>query len=213
MPPATLTPRKAPQQARARATHDAMIEAAAQLIRAHGLAGFNTNAVAMRAGVSIGSLYQYFPNKDALMAALIAREQARRVSEVAAVLVAAPHDDLPGAVRLIVRAAMRGDREDGLLASALDHEEARLPVDAIVADALDMIAEPLLTMLTAYADQLPFIDPARAVQTLPYLVRGIVDAWTTARSNSRLDAASALTLAEEEAVRAVLGYLAWRGDV
>jgi AcrR family transcriptional regulator len=64
----SLAPRKLPRQQRARATCEAILEAAAHIIGREGLAGFNTNAVAERAGVSIGSLYQYFPNKDSLMA-------------------------------------------------------------------------------------------------------------------------------------------------
>ena len=54
--PNTLTPRKAPRQKRAQATHDAILEAAAHIIGVGGLAAFNTNAVAARAGASIGSL-------------------------------------------------------------------------------------------------------------------------------------------------------------
>lgn len=63
-------PRKSPRQARARASVDAILEAAAQLFAKHGFEETNTNAVARRAGVSIGTLYQYFPNKEALMVEL-----------------------------------------------------------------------------------------------------------------------------------------------
>lgn len=49
-----------------------LLEAAAQVLEAKGLEGFNTNAVAERAGVSIGSLYQYFPSKDALHDQMVA---------------------------------------------------------------------------------------------------------------------------------------------
>ncbi|MFC6645836.1 TetR/AcrR family transcriptional regulator [Granulicella cerasi] len=48
-----------------------ILEAAARVLERKGLEGFNTNAVAEAAGVSIGSLYQYFPNKDSLTLALI----------------------------------------------------------------------------------------------------------------------------------------------
>lgn len=63
-------PRKSPRQQRSRETVAAILEAAAQLFQRHGYAGTTTNRVAERAGVSIGSLYQYFPNKDALLTAL-----------------------------------------------------------------------------------------------------------------------------------------------
>ena len=66
--------RKVPRQRRAVHTVDALLEAAALVLEEDGLEGFNTNAVARRAGASVGSLYQYFPSKDALTLALLLRE-------------------------------------------------------------------------------------------------------------------------------------------
>jgi AcrR family transcriptional regulator len=67
--------RRSPRQTRARATVDAIVEAAGRLLVEGGLAGVTTNAVAGRAGVSIGSLYQYFPNKEALLWAVQRRHR------------------------------------------------------------------------------------------------------------------------------------------
>jgi AcrR family transcriptional regulator len=72
MPPQVrTTPRKRPRQARSRATVDAVLEATARVLVKRGFDGLTTNLVAEAAGVSIGSLYQYFPNKEALVGALI----------------------------------------------------------------------------------------------------------------------------------------------
>ena len=68
--------RRSPKQARARATVDAIVEAAAQVLERRGADGFNTAAVAERAGVSIGTLYQYFPDKQAILAAAAKRALA-----------------------------------------------------------------------------------------------------------------------------------------
>ncbi len=65
--------RKIPRQARSRQTVEAIVEAAARILAAYGWAGFNTNRIAEAAGVSIGSLYQYFPDKQSLVDAI--REQ------------------------------------------------------------------------------------------------------------------------------------------
>ena len=67
-PPSVL--RKAPSQARSRVTVDIILQAAARILVHRGFEAFTTNAVAEEAGVSIGSLYQYFPNKEALIASL-----------------------------------------------------------------------------------------------------------------------------------------------
>ena len=69
----SLQPRKRPVQRRSRLTVDQILEAAAHVFADRGYAGTTTNHIARRAGVSIGSLYQYFPNKDTILVALHAR--------------------------------------------------------------------------------------------------------------------------------------------
>lgn len=68
-----LNPRKMPRQARAKVTVDAIFEAAIQLLLTDGPHRLTTTKVADRAGVSVGTMYQYFPNKQALIYALNAR--------------------------------------------------------------------------------------------------------------------------------------------
>ena len=82
--------KKQPRQARARFTVDAILEGAAHILASHGWAGFTTNAVAEAAGVSIGSLYQYFPNKMAIVDSIL----QRHFDEILAVLRSAVDDDL-----------------------------------------------------------------------------------------------------------------------
>ena len=67
--------RKIPSQVRSRATVEIILEAAAQLLESVGEDGFNTNALAERAGVSIGTLYRYFPDKQSIIAALARQEK------------------------------------------------------------------------------------------------------------------------------------------
>src|SRR5262250_1602249 len=65
--------RKSASQQRSRATVDALLEATARILIKEGYDRASTNRIAHVAGVSIGSLYQYFPSKEALVAALIDR--------------------------------------------------------------------------------------------------------------------------------------------
>jgi len=61
--------RRSPRQSRSRATWEAIVEAAVQILERRGPEGLNTNRIAERAGVSVGSVYQYFPDKHAILAA------------------------------------------------------------------------------------------------------------------------------------------------
>lgn len=69
--------RVSPRQQRSLATVEVILEAAAQVLEIAGEAGFNTNAIAERAGVGIGSIYRYFPDKQAILVELGRREMAR----------------------------------------------------------------------------------------------------------------------------------------
>lgn len=91
--PAPTTPRKRPRQARSRATVEAILEGAAQVFCRLGYAGGTTDRIAERAGVSVGSVYQYFPNKDAILVALTERHidaGFARVRELLAHAIAEP---------------------------------------------------------------------------------------------------------------------------
>lgn len=95
IPARTNLMRKAPRQARAVVTTEAILDAAAHILGERGWAGLTTNAAADIAGVSIGSLYQYFPNKLALVEAV----RQRHFDDVLAVLRTAAGDRLTRAER------------------------------------------------------------------------------------------------------------------
>lgn len=75
-------PRKQPLQARSRATVDAIMQASTYILNESGWGGLNTNAIAARAGVNIASLYQFFPNKQAVIAELQRRHAASMHEDV-----------------------------------------------------------------------------------------------------------------------------------
>jgi len=68
-----LSPRKSPLQERSRRTVERILDAAARIFHEQGYGGATTNDIADEAEVSVGSLYQYFPNKDSLLVALTKR--------------------------------------------------------------------------------------------------------------------------------------------
>ncbi|EPX56222.1 Transcriptional regulator, TetR family [Cystobacter fuscus DSM 2262] len=97
------SPRKRPRQERAKATVEVILEAAAHVLVSSGYEGTTTKQVAERAGVSIGSLYQYFPSKEALVAMLVERLHQRVLGILADKLVPRPITDLEREVRELVR--------------------------------------------------------------------------------------------------------------
>lgn len=99
--------RRSPRQARARATIAAILEAAARILEERGLDGFTTNHVAERAGVGIATLYQYFPDKDAIVLAIAEQERDRLTATLAEILARAPDVGREGTVRAIVRMMVR----------------------------------------------------------------------------------------------------------
>jgi len=96
--------RRIPRQIRAEETVSAILEAAAQVLEAGGLEGFTTNAVAERAGVSIGTLYQYFADKQALLRALAEREIRRALVAIGTALRGEPLASGEQRARAMVRA-------------------------------------------------------------------------------------------------------------
>ncbi|NJL41397.1 MAG: TetR/AcrR family transcriptional regulator [Leptolyngbyaceae cyanobacterium SM1_4_3] len=103
-PPAT--PRKRPQQERSQVTVQAILTAAAHILTEAGYDHFTTNKVAERAGVSIGSLYQYFPNKASLLLAL-AEHHADQMMQLAKDHLETTGDrSIPEVIRQIVAAAV-----------------------------------------------------------------------------------------------------------
>lgn len=95
---------------------------------------------------------------------------------------------------------MRHHRDDSLLASAIDHEEARLPIDNLLDAYLDRSGALVAELIPQFAGEMRPIEPERLVGTLPAIVRAVTDAWANL-SPPQLD------IAEEEAVRVVMGYL------
>lgn len=189
-------PRKQPLQARAQKTVEAIIEATARILENHGHDGFTTNAVAERAGVSIGTLYQYFPNKEALLGALIARETALLVDD--AELVVAEPSGL-AALDLLIGAAVAHQLRRPALARLLDFEESRMPLD-VDRQRVRGRFQAILADLLSRPDLPPQTDLATATADVAAIIQGILDA-----AGERGETAQDALMARVR--RAVVGYL------
>lgn len=97
-------PNRVPTQARARATFDAIVDAAERLLGKHGYAAITTNHVADTAGVAIGSLYEYFPDKDAIVAEVARRTTHRILDEIGRAFAASDPTDPEAALATWIHA-------------------------------------------------------------------------------------------------------------
>lgn len=97
--------RRSPRQARAQASVEAILEAGFQILEHEGEGALNTNLIAQRAGVSIGTLYQYFSSKEEILAELGERHARAIRDRIADILIKAPEQS---SVRAIIRALMTG---------------------------------------------------------------------------------------------------------
>ena len=111
--------RRTPTQRRAQVTVQAIVEAAARVLVEDGYGRASTNRIAKRAGVSVGSLYHYFDDKDAIFDALIERTSERQLAELVVALEAHRDLELEPAVRGLIQAALASQKVDAELAHAL----------------------------------------------------------------------------------------------
>lgn len=190
-----LDPRKQPRQSRSKATVAAILEAAAHILERQGLAGFTTNAVAERAGVSIGSLYQYFPSRDAILAALI-RDQREALLAALTAADIPPQPDLARFLPAMIGAAVRHWQARPGLVRSLAYAEAFLPMEAETLKLKQRILGVLAGALTRHA--VP--EPLEAARDLAALTRGMADATGV------FGPSDPATL-EARILRAVRGYL------
>jgi len=150
-PSRRLSPRKTPVQARAAETRVRILDAAARVFSRHGYSAGTTNRIAEEAGMSVGSVYQYFPNKDAMLVELARRHIAEGAAAIRARL--GPGAELPAdlAARLgvLVDAIIANHLDDPRLHQVLFEEAPRPPAllrelhdleDQLIARVADVLA-------------------------------------------------------------------------
>ena len=165
---AALEPRKTPVQARSTATVEAIFEATIQVLLKAGLEGLTTTRVAERAGVSVGTLYQYFPHKQALLRAVLEMHLLTVVEAVEAAARAGAGKPLEGMVDEVIAAFVGAKLARTEVSRALYAISADLQVAPILESSRNRSRCALEAMLRTAADA-RFHDPA-AVASMLYAV-------------------------------------------
>ncbi len=200
----SVEPRKAPKQARSKETVDTILEATARVLARRGYAGMNTNAVAEVAGVSVGSIYQYFPNKDALIAAVHRRHALQMRAIIVRVLSGSPAKaTLRAAVDALVGALLRAHLVEPELHRVLEMKFPLIEAGKITGEpGRQSIFNAVEALIEEHCREIRRPNPKLAA----YIVLEIVESLV---HKAVLHPPEHLTLPEiEEAVsEAVVGYL------
>lgn len=163
-----------PKQGRSKATVAAILEAGARILAERGWAGFNTNVIAERAGVSIGSLYEYFPNKQALIDEIA----ANHIAQGEALLLSAAtgmigSDDPAVLVDALVQGLVDLHRDDPRLHRALSSE---VPLSPDIRARVEILRQGAITFV-GQALALHVDTPGVAAQLLVDTADTVVHRW------------------------------------
>lgn len=170
---AVIGPRKEPKQQRSRQTYQIILNGALEIIRREGLTKLSTNRVAEESGVSIGSLYQYFPSKAAIIAALIDQILDQEFTDLKALIDAtAPHSGAREVAHVFFARYYRLDDKDlelrRALIGAVPIVERASTAMKFHSDMADMIIQHFRTHF-----EVPIQDFKIPAFILQYLLKGI----------------------------------------
>jgi AcrR family transcriptional regulator len=194
----TLEARKEPGQVRSKETVRVILEAGARILESEGLRGFNTNAVAAKAGVSVGSLYQYFPNKDAILLALIECFEDGTQEAILQALQFGSGQPLKTSLTLFVRALVGMHYRRPKLNRILEAEEERLG-----GGAEDFAFRPgLRDLLQEHKGEIATTVSGVTDRVAMAILRAVVDQGLAVGASQRS--------VERQAMRAVSAFLLYR---
>jgi AcrR family transcriptional regulator len=188
--------RKHPRQNRSRAKVEGILAAAADIVSGRGLEAVTTNAVAARAGISIGSLYQYFPGKAALLAALIRDERANLLEAVERIVCSDAAHTLSNLVDELIEATVAHYLARPSLSRTLNLARTQLPPDPEAAE----FSARITVLIAARLDELAIPLPETTAQDILAILHGMIDAASEAHEGDR-------TALADRTRRAVMGYL------
>jgi AcrR family transcriptional regulator len=206
MPRRPLTnPRKQATQERSRATVEALVEATARLLVRDGFDRASTNRIAEQAGVSVGSLYQYYPGKEALVAAVVDRHNRQLMAVARAALAEVPALPLEKAVRRLVAMAVEAHRIDPRLHRVLAEQLPRTGRLEKIATFNREYLGLFRDFLESHRDELRAVDLDLASFVCVTSIEALTHTAVLHRSEMLSDKAAARLV--EEATRLVIRYL------
>ena len=178
-PSRQLQPRKVPKQARARETQQRFLDAAARVFARHGYSAGTTNRIAAEADASVGSLYQYFPNKDSILVALVRRHVDEGAQVLAERLEGTAGMPLVERLVVLVDAVLENHLDDPRLHQVLFEEAPRPPGLLAELRALEASITAATEVMLREDPAVEVDDPAMAARLVVMAVESLVHRYVS----------------------------------
>lgn len=195
------SPRKAPRQQRSIATVDAIVQAMTRVLLKDGWEGASTNRVAAEAGVSVGSLYQYFPSKEALVLAVMEKHANAMTERMQARMMELAGASIEDAAREVTHLFIDNHRQNPKLHRVLIEQVPKVGALQKLRELNRLYEQMVLTFMEFHRDTLEVKDLSTAayilVQTCEALCHDAVCHRPELIANGTL---------EDQIVRLVIGY-------
>ncbi|MGA9522294.1 MAG: TetR/AcrR family transcriptional regulator [Myxococcaceae bacterium] len=198
----SMSPRKLPRQDRAKATVDAILKATARILVKEGYEATSTNRVALAAGVSVGSLYQYFPSKEALILAVMERHVDAILGRLQSRLIELIDEPLEKVARELVHELIEAHRVNPKLHQVLIQQVPRMGKLTCLDEVDHRLAQLVCAYLTAHRDEVDVENP----ELTAYVIVKAAEAVTHSVINERPELLDNGGL-EKELVRLILSYV------
>ena len=199
--------RRRPRQSRAKDTVEVIFEATARILQREGRTALNTNYIAESAGISVGTLYQYFPNKEAILVAMARNELAIDEASVIQAITEPPQDGETDLVRRAIRVLIR--------AYSRRREARRVAFETMISEGLgDELANSVQKVAQTVSAESHRLLPDRAAPITPtnlFVITRAVSGVLRAASHERSPLLGTLEF-ENELVKLVYSYVAERQE-
>ncbi len=193
----SIEPRKRPRQTRSSVTFDAILEATAHILENDGLGVLNTNAIAKRTGISIGSFYQYFPTKEAVLAEIIRRKRKSLLEGMIRVSTGREEQSFGLTIRRLVEVTVRHQTDKPKFVRALEYACEVLPLQG----ETDNLNKKIVDVIQEVLQEQSIPEAEEAARDIVAIVKGMVE---SASFHGEVHQPAVI----DRICRAVCGYLA-----
>lgn len=193
--------RKRPVQSRAKAKVENILEGATRILMREGLDKLNTNNIAKTAGVSVGTLYQYFPTKEAILTELIRQKRRRLLEGLNAATAFMESESFEETLNKLIKATIEHQIKWPKLAKTLEYAEVFLPLEEETNELNKNILQTVTRLLLLHNIE----DAQRSAVDIVGALRGLIDAAGLSGETDKKDL-------QLRSAKLVLGYLRIEGQ-